>query len=58
MTIGRTTAVINKVEDARAAHGQIRSTDALQRVFPTTVARYLTFHGSVRQDATGTGKNA
>ena len=34
-------------------HAQIRSTDALQRVFPTTVASYLTFHGSVRQEATG-----
>ena len=33
-------------------NAQIRSTDALQRVFPTTVAR-LTFHGSVRQEATG-----
>ena len=27
--------------------------DALRRVFPTTVASYLTFHGSVRQEATG-----
>ena len=27
--------------------------DALPRAFPTTVASYLTFHGSVRQEATG-----
>ena len=27
--------------------------DALPRAFPTTVDSYLTFHGSVRQEATG-----
>ena len=32
------------------------SARALQRVFPTTVASYLMFHGSVRQQATGTGR--
>ena len=32
---------------------QIGFADAFQRVFPTTVASYLTFHGSVRQEATG-----
>ena len=41
MTIGRTTAGINKAEDAGTAHGQISSTNALQRVFPTTVSSYL-----------------
>ncbi len=29
---------------------QSRFAKALQRVFPTTVASYLTFHGSVRQE--------
>ena len=53
MTIGRTKSGINKTDAGSMAHGQIRSTDALQRVFPTTVASYLTFHGSVRQEATG-----
>ena len=32
---------------------QVGFADALRRVFPTTVANYLTFHGSVRQEATG-----
>ncbi len=38
MTIERTNVGINKAEDDGTAHGQIRSTDALRRVFPTTVA--------------------
>ena len=37
MTLGRTTAGINKVEEAGTAHGQIRSADALRQMFPTTV---------------------
>ena len=53
MSLGRTSAGINKAEDAGRMDAQIRSAKALQRVFPTTVASYLTFHGSVRQEATG-----
>ena len=53
MTLARSTAGINKAEDAGRMDAQIRSAKALQRVFPTTVASYLTFHGSVRQEATG-----
>ena len=34
-------------------HAQVTTAKAFQRVFPTTVASYLTFHGSVRQEATG-----
>ena len=58
MILMRTRWGINKAEDTGRMDAQIMSAKALQRVFPTTVARYLTFHGSVRQDATGTGKNA
>ena len=39
MTITRTTAGINKVEDAGKMDAQIMSAEALWRVFPTTVAR-------------------
>ena len=53
MTLVRCTAGINKAEDAGKMDAQIRSAKALQRVFPTTLASYLTFHGSVRRDATG-----
>ena len=53
MTIGRTTAGINKAEDGGRMDAQIISAKALQWVFPTTVASYLTFHGSVRQEPTG-----
>ena len=53
MTIGRTALGINKAEDAGKMDDQIMSAKALQWVFPTTVASYLTFHGSVRQEATG-----
>ena len=41
---------INKAEDASTAHGQISSTDALQRVFPTTVSRYLECGGWICQE--------
>ena len=53
MSLGRTTTGINKAADAGRMDAQIRSAKALQRVFLTTVASYLTFHGSVRQEATG-----
>ena len=53
MNLERTTAGINKTEGAVSAHGQIRFADALQRVFPTTVASYLAFHGSVRREVIG-----
>ena len=33
MNLWRTNAGINKAEDAGTAHGQINSTDALQRTF-------------------------
>ena len=33
------------------AHGHISSTDALQRVFPTTVPSYLQFRGWICQEA-------
>ena len=39
MTLVRITAGINKVEDAGKMDAQIRSAEALWRVFPTTVAR-------------------
>ena len=45
MTIVRIRWGINKAEGAGTAHGQISSTDALQRVFPTTVSSYLPFRG-------------
>ena len=50
MTFMRTTAGINKAEDAGTAHGQINSTDALQRVFPTTVSGHLRFRAWIRQE--------
>ena len=49
MTIGRTTAGINKAEDAGRMDAQIGFADALQRVFPTALARYLLFRGGIRQ---------
>ena len=53
MNIGRTNESINKAEDAGKMDAQIMSAKALQRVFPTTMASYLTCQGSVRQEATG-----
>ena len=50
MTIMRTTLGINRAECAGPAHGQISSTDALQRVFPTTVSSYLQFRGWICQE--------
>ena len=39
MTLGRTNAGINKAEDAGRMDAQIGFVDALQRVFPTAVAK-------------------
>ena len=39
---------INKAEDDGMAQGQIRSTKALQRMFPTTVSSYLQFRDWIR----------
>ena len=50
MTLGRSTAGINNAEDAGTAHRQIISTDALRRVFPTTVSGYLRFRAWTRQE--------
>ena len=48
MTIGRITLGINKAEDAGTAHGQINSTDTLQRTFRRRVSSYLPFRGWIR----------
>ena len=53
MNLGRTTAGINKAEDVGKMDAQIGFADALRRIFPTAAAGYLTFHGSVLQEATG-----
>ena len=45
MTLARTMASINRTGEAGTMRGQIRSTDALRRVLPTTVASYLQFRG-------------
>ena len=50
MTLGRTTTGINKAEDTGRMDAQIMSTDASQRVFPTTLANYLEFCGWIRQE--------
>ena len=48
--IGRIAAGIDKAEDAGTAQGRISSTDALQRVFPTTVVSPANFvAGSARR---------
>ena len=57
MTLVRTTTGINKAADAGKMDAQIMSAKALQWVFPTTVSSYLTFHGSVRHEATGNRKD-
>ena len=41
MTLGRTSAGINKAEDAGRMDAQIRSAKALQRVLPTGLTGYL-----------------
>ena len=46
----RTTAGINKAEDAGRMDGQIGFVDALQRVFPMTVSSYLQFRGWICQE--------
>ena len=50
MTLGRTTAGINKTEHAGRMDAQIGFVDALQRVFPTTAAKFLAFSGWIRQE--------
>ena len=50
MTIVRIIADINKAEGDGTAHGQINSTDALRRVFPTTMSRYLECGGWICQE--------
>ena len=45
MILARTTAGINKTEAAGAAHVQIKFSDALRRVLPTTLASRLQLHG-------------
>ena len=50
MTLARTTAGINKAEDAGRKDAQIGFADALQRVFPTTVVSHLAFRGWIRQE--------
>ena len=53
MTLWRTTAGINKAEDAGRAgrkDAQIGSADALRRIFPTALASYLQFRGWIRQE--------
>ena len=57
MTLMRITAGINKAEDAGKMDAQIMSAKALQRVFPTTMASYITCHGLVRQETTGNRQN-
>ena len=52
MTFVRTNESINRAEDAGNMDAHIGFARSLRRVFPTTVASYLTFHGSVRQEAT------
>ncbi len=39
--LGEANVGINKAVDAGAAHGQIRSTDALRRVLPTRLTSHL-----------------
>ena len=50
MILVRTTAGINKAEDAGRKDAQIGFADALQRVFPTTVVSHLAFCGWIRQE--------
>ena len=49
MTLMRTNAGINKTEHAGRKDAQIGSTDAFQRVLPTTVVRHLQFRGWICQ---------
>ena len=50
MTIGRSTAGINKTEAAGAARVQIRSIDTLRRVLPTRLTSYREFRGWICQE--------
>ena len=49
MILVRITAGINKTEDARKMDTQIGFADAMQRVFPTTVASFQ-FRGWIHQE--------
>ena len=53
MTIARNNVGINKAEDAGRMDTGFELADALRRVFSTTRASYLAFHGSVGQEVTG-----
>ena len=46
----RTITGTNNAEDAGRMDTQIRFADALQQVFPTTVASYLRFRGWIHQE--------
>ena len=52
MTPVRTTTGINKAADAGRMDAQIRSTDAMRWIFPTTVASYLMARFAKRQQGT------
>ena len=56
MTLGRTTAGINKAEDVGRMDAQIMSAKALQWVFPTTVASYSRFMARFARRQQGTGR--
>ena len=50
MTLARTTLGINNAEDDGRKDAQIGFADALQRIFPTALARYLQFRDWIRQE--------
>jgi hypothetical protein len=50
MILERSKAGINKAEDTGRMDAIIKSADALQRVFPNTVASYLAFRGWIYQE--------
>ena len=50
MTLGRSKSGINKAVDAGRKDAQIGFADALGRIFPTALARYLLFRGGIRQE--------
>ena len=56
MTLGRTTAGINKTKSTGARDAQIGFADALRRVFPTTVASYSRFMVRFAKRQQGTGR--
>ena len=50
MNITRTKTGINKTEHAGREDAQIGFADALRWIFPTALARYVVFHGWIRQE--------